>query len=261
MRDANSSGAYQEYSLAPSNTTFPLGPKTEFTDAATLPLAAMTAAICLFVKLGLNQPAQPDPSKSEDPNALVIINGASSSVGAFAVQLAKLAKYKVVGIAGSSQNVPKELGADVVVDYRNKSDEELAKAVVEAAKSLSTSNIAGVVDAVSEEKTGKMLAKVLQSFGGGRITTVLPNYKQEAAPANITVLPEMVGTAYGEDSDFAAKLYRQLGKWLEEGVFKPNKVKLLANGLNSIQEGLDLLRNNKVNGFKLVYKIADTPGV
>ena len=44
--------------------------------------------------------------------------GASSSVGAYVVQLAKLAGYYVVGVAGSSADYAKSIGADAVVDYR-----------------------------------------------------------------------------------------------------------------------------------------------
>ena len=44
--------------------------------------------------------------------------GASSSVGEYVVQLAKLAGYYVVGVAGSSADYAKSIGADAVVDYR-----------------------------------------------------------------------------------------------------------------------------------------------
>lgn len=53
-----------------------------------------------------------------ESNEAVIVYGASSSVGAYVVQLAKLAGYFVVGIAGSSAEYVKSLGADVVIDYR-----------------------------------------------------------------------------------------------------------------------------------------------
>lgn len=52
----------------------------------------------------------------------VVVYGTSSSVGAYVVQLAKLAGYTVVGVAGSSSEYAKSLGADAVVDYRNYGD-------------------------------------------------------------------------------------------------------------------------------------------
>ena len=51
----------------------------------------------------------------------VIVYGASSSVGAYVVQLARLAGYFVVGVAGSSADYAKSVGADAVVDYRKHS--------------------------------------------------------------------------------------------------------------------------------------------
>ena len=58
----------------------------------------------------------------------VIIYGASTSVGAYAVQLAKKAGLFVVGIAGASKDYAKELGADVVVDYREHQGDQLVSA-------------------------------------------------------------------------------------------------------------------------------------
>lgn len=48
----------------------------------------------------------------------VIIYGASSSVGAYAVQLAKRTGLYVIGIAGESCDYVNSLGADAVLDYR-----------------------------------------------------------------------------------------------------------------------------------------------
>jgi NADPH:quinone reductase-like Zn-dependent oxidoreductase len=60
----------------------------------------------------------------------VIINGASSSVGAYAVQLAKRAGMFVIGIAGSSKDYAKSLGADILVDYREHEGDALVRADV-----------------------------------------------------------------------------------------------------------------------------------
>ena len=62
----------------------------------------------------------------------VLVYGASSSVGAYAVQLAKRAGYTVIGVAGSSSDYAKSLGADIIVDYRGKSDTQLVSAQKES---------------------------------------------------------------------------------------------------------------------------------
>lgn len=44
---------------------------------------------------------------------------------------------------------------------------------------------------------------------------------------------------------------------LETGIIKPNKLRLIAHGSfkERVVEGLDLLRNNKVSGEKVVVKV------
>ena len=64
----------------------------------------------------------------------------------------------------------------------------------------------------------------------------------------------------------AARFYRQISKWLEvtpenPKPFKPNRVRVLPNGLASVEKGLLLLKNGEVHGEKLVYRIAETPGI
>ena len=57
---------------------------------------------------------------ADSPDApTIIINGASSSVGACAVQLAKRAGLFVVGVAGASKAYAKSIGVDIILDYRD----------------------------------------------------------------------------------------------------------------------------------------------
>lgn len=76
--------------------------------AASLPLAGLTALQALYGKGGLHTRAKP---------ARVLILGASGGVGSYAVQLANIAGAHVTGVASGS-NVPfvASLGADQVVD-------------------------------------------------------------------------------------------------------------------------------------------------
>ena len=62
-------GAYQEYTVAPASTTFPIPESVSFEDASTLPLAVMTAAIGLFVVLGIPEPPKPGEDPSSSPGA------------------------------------------------------------------------------------------------------------------------------------------------------------------------------------------------
>ncbi|KAL5498917.1 hypothetical protein ACEPAH_1435 [Sanghuangporus vaninii] len=253
----NKYGAYAQYTVAPATTTFPIPESTSFEEAATLPLAVGTAFIGLFKRLGI-------PEKPSGEQKGIIINGASSSVGSYAVQLAKRAGLFVIGIAGSSKDYAKSLGVDVIVDYREHTGDALKKALIEAAEGR---NVQWVYDAITDKGSTIILSHVLAEVsptGKGKVTFVLPVSDDELKriPEGIEHELTRVGTAYGEDKDFSARFYRQIGQWLAASPpLRPNRVKVLPDGLASVPKGLELLKTGKVHGEKLVYRIANTPGL
>lgn len=95
MATDNIYSAYQPYSVSPQHTVAHLKEQTPFEEAATIPLAGLTAAIGTFLRLQLPEPdAQGNPAPGAEKTT-VLIWGASSSVGSFAVQLAKRAGFFV----------------------------------------------------------------------------------------------------------------------------------------------------------------------
>ncbi|CAM3026391.1 zinc-binding alcohol dehydrogenase family protein [Lactiplantibacillus plajomi] len=100
-----------------------LAPKNwSMTDAAGLPLTALTAWEALFEKLPLTPAAGANVGQS-----VLIINGAGG-VGSIAIQLAKWAGLTVVTTAGQAKTKAwvRDLGADVVLDYHDDLGEQLA---------------------------------------------------------------------------------------------------------------------------------------
>ncbi|KAI5895250.1 GroES-like protein [Schizophyllum commune H4-8] len=257
-------GAYQQYTVAPASTTFPIPNITPYEEAATLPLAVMTAAIAFFVRLGI--PAPDTAAAATNLRKAVIIYGASTSVGAYAVQLAKKAGLFVVGIAGASKDYAKELGADVVVDYSEYQGEQLIDALVSAVADHPTP---WALDAIQGDDSALILARALAKIRQSddvpahvaTVFPVLPEAQRSLFPSNVTCAETYVGTAYGEDEQFAATFYRKISHWLSEGSFKCNRPKIMPGGLADVFKGIDLLKNGEVHGEKLVYRIADTPGI
>ncbi|CAO1614819.1 unnamed protein product [Jaminaea pallidilutea] len=263
MATADKYGAYQRYSHTPAHTAFHIGSNTSYEQAATLPLAVLTAAIGLFAKdkLALQEPtAQAKPASSETAKQIVVVWGASSSVGAFVTQLAKLAGYHVIGVASGSKDYARQLGADDIVDYKTE------KAIPQALLTVAGGRpIVAAYDAISEHGSTQDLVSLFEKQGEaqkGRLTTVLPTqYDQDKSglPNHVYFDRTFVGAAHKDQSDFSSRWIRQISKWVDEGTFKPNRVEIVSGGLKGVPEGLAKLESGKVSGVKLVYRIEETP--
>lgn len=100
-------GCYAEFKCMKSTGSLALKPKNvTLEEAASLVDGATTALFFLKEKAGIK------------PGQKVLINGASGSIGTFAVQLAKYFGAEVTGVC-SSKNIElvTSLGADKVIDY------------------------------------------------------------------------------------------------------------------------------------------------
>jgi len=108
MLDFMRDGAYAEY-VAAQTLNLALKPTSiDYTQAAAVPLAALTAWQALFEVAGLQS------------GQTVLIHGAAGGVGHFAVQFAKWKGARVIVTASAgNENFLRELGADEVIDYRN----------------------------------------------------------------------------------------------------------------------------------------------
>ncbi|CCD52898.1 hypothetical protein BofuT4_P138220.1 [Botrytis cinerea T4] len=96
----NPHGAYAEYAVAPIHTVVKLPDIITFEEAATIPLVATTAALSLFRRQHLPPPWSPRADIVPLP---LIIYGASSSLGTFAVKLARASNiHPIIAIAGGS---------------------------------------------------------------------------------------------------------------------------------------------------------------
>jgi len=99
-------GAFAEYACGRESAFVTKPSKVSFEQAASVPVAALTAL------QGFRDKAQLQPGQK------VLINGAAGGVGTFAVQIARLFGAEVTGVC-STRNVEmvRSIGADTVIDY------------------------------------------------------------------------------------------------------------------------------------------------
>jgi NADPH:quinone reductase-like Zn-dependent oxidoreductase len=111
-------GGWAEYAVLGENEAALKQTSATFIEAAAVPMGALTAWQSLIdtAKLTAGQ--------------TVLIHGGSGGVGSFAVQMAKAHGAKVIATASTAnQNLLKQLGADVVIDYMKTKFEDVAKDV------------------------------------------------------------------------------------------------------------------------------------
>ena len=92
-----------------------------FSQAAAIPLTAITAYEALFERLSISK----NPS---DKNKIILIVGGAGGVGSIAIQLAKkLTQLQVIATASKAESIEwvKQLGADYVINHRNDLNEEI----------------------------------------------------------------------------------------------------------------------------------------
>jgi NADPH:quinone reductase-like Zn-dependent oxidoreductase len=99
-------GSFAEYAVVPADRAWHKPANVSFTEAATVPVAGVTAL------QGLRDHGRLQPGQR------VLVNGASGGVGTFAVQLAKAYGAQVTAVCRTRNiDLVRSLGADDVIDY------------------------------------------------------------------------------------------------------------------------------------------------
>ncbi|CZR36204.1 fusarubin cluster-oxidoreductase [Fusarium proliferatum ET1] len=251
-------GSYAEYGVSWAYTTIHLPEHTTFQEGAAIPFAAFTAACALYAKLDLPYPTQPI---SDDQKIPLVIWGASSAVGSYAVQLAKKSNiHPLICIAGRAQEHVERMidgsKGDTVIDYR-KGHEAVAQKIK---ASLSGQKLEYAFDAVSEMGSYQTICDVLDQETG-KITLIIPAQSYSDIPKTIKKSVTTVASVHEDLKEFARGFSTYFGRGLQDGWLKVHPQEVVPGGLEGIEKGLVDLKKGKASAVKYVYKIADTPGI
>ncbi|PZR72813.1 MAG: NADPH:quinone reductase [Chthoniobacterales bacterium] len=201
-----------------------LKPKSlTFTEAAAVPLAALTAwqALVDAAKLSAGQ--------------TVLIHGGSGGVGGFAIQIAKARGARVIATASTAnQDLLKQLGADVAIDYTTTKFEDVAK------------DVDVVLDPIGRDTLARSYAVVKK---GGIIATLV----QRADPAQLEKYGIRAVSIFSKSD---AKELAEITKLIEEKKIKPVVTQVLP--LTDAVKALKQAETHHTRG-KLVIKVAEEP--
>lgn len=256
-------GAFGEYSVAPSWATFHLPANVSFEEGATIPLAALTAAVALYADMRLPLPFNLEDGESGSNRGPLLIYGVTTATGAFAAKLARLSGfYPIVGVAGRAAELAHSL-ADYVIDYRKGEDAVVAEAEKILQKEGLGPKYPYVLDTVSEGGTIELTLRFL-NLDGGVVATLLPpalfakekeNFKY---PPGVKAISSAVVVIFNDKKDFGYTWARLFSRLLQDGRFTGHPYEIVPGGLHGVIPGLQKLKNGEASGSKFVFRIEDT---
>ena len=229
----------------------------------------MTAAIGLYAELKLPSPWTPPPpagaqqEKNKKPLPLVIY-GAASAVGAFAIQFAQKSNiHPIIAVAGRGEAFVETLidrsKGDTIVDYR-RGDEAVVQGIKDALKG---EKLHYAFDAIGEHNSYVNIAKVLEPGQQlGHITIVLP-INEEKVLEQFDSSMTYVGKVHNDENykDFGFVYFRAIGFGMQQGWLKAHPQEVVNGGLAGVKAALGNLKDGKASAVKYVFRIAETPGL
>lgn len=230
-------GTYAEFVVTSTPKVALLPASLSFAQGATIPVAALTAwqSVHSFGELAAGQ--------------TILVHGGSGGVGSFAVQFAKAAGARVAATC-STGNVEfvKELGADLVVDYRTQNIEQ-------AMREWAPDGLDVVLDAVSCGtlpsgltllRKGGILVSVPTLVGDGDIPADMQRAAELGVRKTFTVMSDKV----------AREQLAEIGVLIERGVVRTPPLTVLP--LEQVADAHAQLEAGGVHG-KLILQVADLP--
>ncbi|RPD59731.1 GroES-like protein [Lentinus tigrinus ALCF2SS1-6] len=265
---ANELATFQQYCLVPAAITAKIPDNISFDEAASIPLGLATAVLALY-----NQDPKSDKTlrftppwaeggTSQFAGKPAFIIGGSSSVGQYAIQIAKLANFSPIITTASPHNTTllASLGATHILDRALPTSTILSKLPALA----SGKPLEFVYDAISLADTQALAYQA--ACRGGAVVLVLPEVipeelkKENEGDGDGVRVSGVFGSVHHPDNRRCGEeMYARLTGWLEKGIIKPNRVEVLPNGLAGIPDGLARLEAFKVSGMKLIARPQETP--
>ncbi|THU85543.1 GroES-like protein, partial [Dendrothele bispora CBS 962.96] len=234
----NEYAGFQQYTRAYADFVARIPEQLSYSQAASFPLGLATAATGLYANqpsgIGLN-PLFNSSMDYSGQAALVI--GGSTSVGQYAIQLLRYAKFGpiITYASGHNSEYLKSLGATECIDRKQVSLSQLPEAVK---KLTGTVPIKVVYDITSNDIDSQLVSYgILADDGKMVLAAPVDNKLQDKIRVDgskktvVRVLASLLAPA---NQEFGKMVYKNLSKLIEDGDLVPNRVEDLPNGLGGI---------------------------
>ncbi len=214
-------GTYASYTLVDDDLLAKKPTNISFEEAVSIPLAGLTAWQCLI-----------DVTKVK-ADEKVLIQAGAGGVGSLAIQIAKhLGAYVATTASEENKAYVKELGADLVINYRTENFEDIIKDY----------------DVVFDTMGGDILDRGITVLKpGGRIVTIAGQPNEELAKQY-----QVEASSYWLNPD--GKQLREMGDLLANGVIKPQVGHTFPFSADGIKEAHVLSETHHAKG-KIIIKM------
>ncbi|KIJ54533.1 hypothetical protein M422DRAFT_24482 [Sphaerobolus stellatus SS14] len=248
----NTTATFQQYTTVPAEIVAKLPSNLSFDQAASIPLGIATPAVGFYhshEKQGAGLQAPWEGGEGKYAGQAIVIFGGSSSVGQYAIQLAKLSGFSPIITTSSLHNADllKSFGATHVIDRKADVVAEVKKILSEPPKI--------VYDAISLEDTQNQAVQVVAP--DGTLLLVIPAVEGVKSAQGDKNVYTVFGNVHVQ-RELGVSMYSKLTEYFESGKIKPNRVEILPNGLAGIPDGLQKMEDNKVSGVKLIARPQET---
>ncbi|KAI0737842.1 GroES-like protein [Daedaleopsis nitida] len=259
---------FQQYSIVVAAHTAKIPDNLTFDQAASVPLGLATVLTGLWAHhpsaSSVDFPAlweEGGTTKYAGQPALII--GGASSVGQYAIQVAKLQGFSPIlttASPGKHAALLRSLGATHILDRALPPAALLAEIV----QATGGAPLPYAYDAIANEETQNLAYDALAPGGAlvgtaPRAAPILQSKVDRDAGAGAKKIARPFAS-YGQPGNKALgeEVYKRLTGWLRDGVIVPNRVEVVPGGLNGIVEGCERIRGNKAGGIKLIVHPQET---
>ncbi|KAF3006884.1 hypothetical protein E8E13_011048 [Curvularia kusanoi] len=261
------SSTFQQYCKMPSELVSKTPDSITDEEASGIMLATMAVVTAFYAKEGhgMTPPWEEGGRHVGKGKAIVIIGGASS-VGQYAIQMARLSGYEQIITNASSNNHDflKSLGAHVILDRSASTPTAFFDA-------LEGSPLDFAFDSISAPATQRLGVEVLQKAGASgshliTVHTVVPDvpspeakalgYSQEPHIEIKQILGIGSSPALRHLSEPLARTLSGPDGLIDQRLFIPNRPHVVPGGLSSVEVALDLSKKG-VSGRKVVIRPQD----